>query len=476
MQGLVRRDRGMGMLEAGRGLTDVVKVVTGMRRSGKSTLLAMYREELVSAGVDPSDIISLNLETFEHLHIRSSDALNRELMERIGGSGRKYVFIDGIQNVDGWEESVSALVNTGRCDIYITGSNSRMLSSDLVTHISGRFVEIPLLPLSFSEYLELHPGDPTERFGSYLRFGALPEVDPKRGEAFCDSQLTGIFNTVMVEDVLGRMGPADAKTLKAVTRFLFENIGDPMNVDSVAKALGIGNDTARRYLDGLTDASLIYHSERYDVVGRRVLKTNGRYYASDLGLRNAALLGAGGTDPSGPLENVVYLELLRRGYTVRTGSFRDREVDFTAVRGGATEYYQVCLTMMSEGIRDRELRSLASIRDNHRKTVLTLDRLGLGDEDGIRVVNVLDWLMDGSRPVFPATEATRRVTENTRADRIPASALVHGAGEGMGIRTPRSITPRFLSGHMYCHEHRRTLADVGTPEEPWDMLDRIEAT
>lgn len=395
MEQRVRRKRYMDQLRAGRGLLDVVKVVTGMRRAGKSTLLEMYAGELVSDGVRPEDIVSINLETFEYRDVRDRRSLDDVLLDAIGGSGTKYVFLDEIQNVRGWEESVSSLINTRRCDVYITGSNSRMLSSDLVTHISGRFVEIGILPLSFTEYMELHPGDRDLRFNQYLRYGALPEVDPDRGETFCDSQLRGVFNTVLVEDVLGRLGTGDANTLRAIARFLYTNVGNETNVHTIAKGLGIGNETVSRYLSKLTEAFLFYESEKYDIVGKKVLRTNGKFYASDLGMRNAALLGAGGTDISRPLENVVYLELVRRGYTVRVGSYRDWEVDFTAVRGGETEYYQVCLTMMSEDTRVRELRPLDAIRDNYPKTVLTLDRFGLGSENGIRIVNVLDWLTDG---------------------------------------------------------------------------------
>lgn len=393
MAGLIVRERYMDMLRAGKGLTDVVKVVTGMRRVGKSTLLGMFRDELLVSGVPMEDIVWINFETFEYNAVSDSGTLDRILVDMIGTSGEKYVFLDEVQNVDGWERSVSALVNTGRCDVYITGSNSRMLSSDLVTHISGRFVEIGVLPLSFAEYMEMHPGDREERFESFLRYGGLPEVDPDRGDAFCGSQLTGIFNTVLVRDVMSRLGTGDSRTLVSIARFLYTNIGNITNTDSIARALGIGNETVDRYMSKLIDAFLFYGAERYDIVGKRVLKTNGKYYASDLGLRDSALLGAGGTDISRPLENVVYLELLRRGYTVRVGSYRDREVDFTAVRGGVTEYYQVCLTMMSEETRDRETRSLASIRDNYRKTVLTMDRFGLGDEGGITIANVLDWLL-----------------------------------------------------------------------------------
>lgn len=455
---LIVRERYMKMLRAGRGLLDVVKVVTGMRRSGKSTLLDMFSDELVSQGVPEEDIVRIDFETFEYRDVRTRRELDGILLERIGTSGTRYVFLDELQNVEGWEESVSSLINTKRCDVYITGSNSKMLSSDLVTHIAGRFVEITVLPFSFAEYLELHPGDRAERFNQFLRYGALPEVDPDRGEAFCDSQLRGVFNTVLVDDTLSRLRSADANTLRAVARFLYANIGNVTSIDSVANALGYGNDTVKRYVTAMTDAFLFFHAERYDIVGKRVLKTNGKYYASDLGLRAAALLGAGGTDVSRPLENVVYLELVRRGYTVRVGSFRDREVDFTAVRDGATEYFQVCLTMLSEGTRDRELRSLESVRDNFPKTVLTLDSFGLGDENGIRIANVLDWLLEGEDRASPygIPEGSRLVGIRRRppdSTRSPDRSCLWGFGSTSASAIPNGIR------HII---HRRRSEEDGT--------------
>lgn len=360
MDDLVSRDRYMRILRNGRDMPDVVKVVTGMRRAGKSTLLRMAIDELRESGVPEEDIIRIDFESFDYLDVRDSGRLNAILRERIGESGRKYVFLDEVQNVDGWEVSVSALVATGRCDTYITGSNSRMLSSELATHLSGRYVEVTVLPLSFSEYMELHPGDRDARFGEFLRYGALPEVDPSRGEEFCMSQLNGIFNTVLVQDIMARLKRSDADKLRAIARFLFSNVGSGTNVDRIGKELGISNDTVGKYVSMMCEAFLFYEAERYDIVGRKVLHTNGKFYASDMGIRTAAL-GGPGSDIGGPLENIVYLELVRRGYSVRVGSFRDWEVDFTAVRDGRVEYYQVCLSMMDGSTREREVRPLRDL-------------------------------------------------------------------------------------------------------------------
>lgn len=394
MSGLVRRERYLSLLHSGRGLFDVVKVITGMRRAGKSTLLRIYMDDLRSSGVSDDDMVSINLEDFRYLDVRDTESLNRILLERIGDDGVKYVFLDEIQNVDGWEVSVSALINTGRCDICITGSNSKMLSSELATHISGRYIEIGVLPLSFKEYLQLHPADTQSAFKDYIRYGSLPEVDPARGDELCDAQLLGIYNTVLVEDIMGRMGKGDVNTLRSIARFLYSNIGNETNIDKISKELRLSNDTVNRYISKLTEAFLFHQAEKYDIVGKKLLRTNGKFYASDLGLRYISLMGAGGTDISRPLENLVYLELIRRGYIVRVGSFRDWEVDFTAIKGDRTEYYQVCLTMMSDDTRDRELRPLDGIRDNFPKTVLTMDSFGLGSENGISIVNVIDWMLD----------------------------------------------------------------------------------
>ncbi len=381
------------MLRSGRGLMDVVKVVTGMRRCGKSTLMEMYADELIASGVPYEDIVSINLESKEYMDLETSEQLSDAVFSRIGNSGIKYVFIDEVQNVIGWERVISALTVTRRCDIHITGSNSHMLSSELATHISGRYVEIELTPLSFREYMELHPGDRRQRFNEYLRFGALPEVDPARGAEFCDAQLIGIYNTVLVKDILRRLERGDARTLDSIARFLYSNVGNLTNIDFIANTLNIGNSKVSRYVSMLCEAFLFYDAERYDIVGKKVLKTNGKFYASDLGIRNVVLRGSGMADISRPLENLVFLELVRRGYTVRIGSFRDKEVDFTASKDGRTEYYQVCQTMLSEDTRERELYSLEAIRDNHPKIVLTLDDYGLGSDEGIEIMNVIDWFM-----------------------------------------------------------------------------------
>ena len=389
----IRRDDYMDLLYAGKDDNDIVKVVTGIRRCGKSTLLEMYMEELISSGVPKENIFHLNLESSKGQTITDYLMLN-EWLSRIPADTQTYLFLDEIQNVEGWEKSVAAIGTMHRCDLYITGSNSKMLSSELSTHISGRHVEIPLLPLSFSEYLELHPSDDIgHSFDLFLRYGSLPGIDPSRGERYCAEYLEGVFNTVLVKDVMERRELRSVRKLKGVARFLYSNIGNTTNDAAIAKGAGLSPVTADSYIEALTEAMLFHHVERFDIVGKKLMDTNGKYYAADLGMRNAALGGAMGTDISRPVENVVFIELLRRRYTVRVGLFRDTEVDFTATRNGITEYFQVTLTMTSQDTRAREFRPLNGIRDNWRKTILTLDRIGLGSEEGVDVVNLFDWLL-----------------------------------------------------------------------------------
>lgn len=390
---MIRRDDYMDLLYAGKDDNDVVKVITGMRRCGKSTLLEMYMDELIASGIPEEDVFRLDLESREGQQIEDHLQLN-EWLSRIPEDRQTYLFLDEIQNVEGWELSVSAIGTMRLCDLYITGSNAWMLSSELSTHISGRYVEISMLPLSFKEYLDLHPSDDIERsFELFLKFGSLPGVDPSRGERYCYDYLDGIFNTVLIKDVLERKELRSVRKLKSVARFLFSNIGNITNDAAVSKGADMSPTTADIYIEGLLEGLLFQYAERYDIVGKKLMETNGKYYATDLGIGNAALGGARGTDMSRPIENVVFIELRRRGYTVRTGSFRDSEVDFTATRSGITEYYQVCLTLASPETRAREFRPYKGIRDNWRKTILTMDRIGLGSEEGVDVVNLLDWLL-----------------------------------------------------------------------------------
>ncbi|CDF30556.1 uncharacterized protein BN463_00746 [Methanoculleus sp. CAG:1088] len=392
MNGTVRRSGYLEQMHGSKGATGVIKVITGMRRCGKSTLMEQFEEDLRSEGVDSNHIFHVNFETFEGYDILSPDELRRQL-RALPKDGIVYVMLDEIQDVEGWELIVSSLEEVKNYDVYITGSNSDMLSTDLSTHLSGRYIEIKMLPLSFGEYYELHPGNAEDRFVQYLRYGGLPDTDPDRGERHSLGYLEGVFSTVLVKDVLSRLRTDNVNKIRAIARFLYSNVGNITNIATIAQGTGLNPGTVERYVGGMESALLFYHAEKYDIVGKKLLSTNGKYYASDLGMRYMALKGSGTDDLSRPLENAVYLELIRRGYTVRIGSYRDKEVDFTAVMGNDVEYYQVAMTVLSEETKKREFGSLEAIRDNFPKTVLTMDRFNLGNFGGIRVVNVIDWML-----------------------------------------------------------------------------------
>lgn len=393
MEKIVRRSDYLEQLHESKDATGVVKVITGMRRSGKSTLMEQFIEDLKQEGVDENHIFHMNLESFEGYDCLDPSDL-RSKLRKLPRNGTVYILLDEIQNVRDWELIVSSLETVKNYDVYLTGSNSEMLSTDLSTHLSGRYIEIGILPLSFKEYLELHPGDREFRFTQYLKYGGLPDADPDRGERYSMGYLEAIFNTVLLTDMLSRMKTDDTNVIKPIARFLYSNIGNTTNTANIAKYTGLNPVTAERYVHEMESALLFYYAERYDIVGKKLLSTNGKYYASDLGMRTMALKGSGTDDMSRPLENAVYLELLRRGYTVRVGSYRDKKVDFTAIKGvNEIEYYQVTMTVLPEETKEREFRSLKAVKDNFPKKVLTLDRFNLGTFDGIEVENVIDWML-----------------------------------------------------------------------------------
>ena len=382
-------------LKSGRDRTDVVKVITGMRRSGKTVLMRQFIRELKDSGIPDDRVVYMNFESRDWERVSTySDLL--DYISSLGIEGRIYVFLDEIQRVQSWERAVNSLQVDFDADVYITGSNAYLLSSDLSTYISGRYMELRILPLSFSEFLELHPGEKDMRFMQYLRTGSLPIVDPDGDETFEQDLLTGVFNTVLVKDILEHTGSSDASVLLDVARFLYSNVGNVTSCNSIARTLREDNRQVRRYLDSMADSFLIYKAERYDIRGKRLLDTLEKYYVSDTGMRNAVLGISSREDISRLVENVVYLELIRRGYGVAVGKYGDTEVDFTARRGNVVEYYQVTLSMISESTYNREIRPFELIRDSHPKTVLSMDRFLIDIPDGIRHVNVIDWLLDAT--------------------------------------------------------------------------------
>lgn len=380
-------------LESGKDRTSVIKIITGMRRSGKTVLMKQYIRRLIESGISENNIVYINFESEKWKYVkeytRILDYISSKKIE-----GRMYVFLDEIQFVKSWEFAVNSLQVDYDADIYITGSNAYFLSSELSTYLSGRYVELKILPLSFSEFMELHPGDKEERFMQYLRRGSLPIINPDGDESFENDLLTGIFNTVIMEDVLKHIGKASASVLDDIAKFLFSNVGNVTSCNSIAQVLKEDNKQVRRYIDAMSDAFLIYKAERYDIRGKKLLDSLEKYYVSDTGIRNAALGISSREDNSRLIENVVYLELIRRGYEVAVGKYGDTEVDFTARRNNDIEYYQITMSMVSETVYDREIRPFGFIKDAYPKTILSMDKFLIDTPNGIKHRNVIDWLLE----------------------------------------------------------------------------------
>lgn len=384
-------------LRRGLGDTDVVKIVTGMRRCGKSTLLKQYADSLMQDGIPSDRILMINFESNEMEDVTNHKELNAWLKEKMSDK-RTYVFLDEIQRVDGWERSVNSLLVDYDADIYVTGSNAYLLSSDLSTYLSGRYVEISMLPLSFSEFLEMTPVSEKEdvyfRFDQFMKLGAIPAVNIENDDEYIQDYLLGIYNTIVRRDIETRIGISNQASFEKVIRYVMSNVGNITSANSIAGAAGMNQVTIAKYLRALEDAFLVYRVDRFDVKGKKILKSLEKYYASDTGLRNAALRTKGGGDTGRLLENVVFLELIRRGYEIRVGSYRDREIDFAATKNGGTEYYQVTTSMLQESVFDRETGSLLAVDDNFPKTVLSLDRPAFPLGKGLIHKNVIDWLLE----------------------------------------------------------------------------------
>ena len=387
----------------------VIKVVTGMRRSGKSTLLAQFQELLREQGVMASQIISVNLEDLEYEELLDYKRLYTFITERLDDERQNYIFLDEVQRVEHYEKVVDSLYLKNNTDIYITGSNSYMLSGDLATLLTGRYVEIKMLPFSFREFCEATGKESDAAFSEYLKIGGMPyAVTMANSPEKLNTYLEGIYNTVIIKDIEERQSrkekdPAkrkisDIALLKNISRYLAGVVGNPVTVRSVTNYLVSGGrqvspNTVDDYIDALCDAFIFYKAERFDIVGKELLVSNLKLYIADLGLRNH-IVPKRNYDLGFSLENTVYFELMRRGYQVNVGKIGNAEVDFVARKNDITVYYQVTADMTSEQTFEREIRALRNINDNYDKVVLTLDRFSGGNYDGIEVVNIIDWLSD----------------------------------------------------------------------------------
>ena len=408
--------------------TKLVKVITGIRRSGKSSLLKLMVQYLKENKVLDKQIIEMNFESYD-FNKMSADDIYLYVKEKIVKNKKMYLFFDELQRINKWEEAINAFMVDFDCDIYITGSNAYLLSSDYATYLSGRCVEIKMLPLSFAEFLDFHdykirnsskyaydkndePYSLDELFDAYLRFGGMPQladVGLVQDKAFI--LLDSIYSTVIIRDILesqkiqGKQKITDAFLLRKIIYYLVDNIGSNIsssNIGNVLKNEGLlenahkgipSSHTVMAYIDSLIESYFFYEIKRFDIKGKEYLRTLGKYYIVDIGFRNC-LLGIRDRDRGHVLENVVYLELLRRGYDIAIGKIGDKEIDFIATNTNEKIYIQVTESILNEDVRKRELEPLKKVKDNYEKIILSLDESGKNIYDGIKSLNIIDWLLN----------------------------------------------------------------------------------
>lgn len=376
----------------------LIKVVTGVRRCGKSTLFRLFQEQLKKEGVSEKQIQSINFEDMAFSDLLEPKKLYDYVMKNAQKGKKNYIFLDEIQNVSEFQKAVDSLYIQEGFDIYITGSNAFLLSGELATLLSGRYVEIKMLPLSFKEFISpKEKPNLQEEYARYLEYGSFPYILQMDDDASIWNYLSDILNSIVVKDVLTRHKISDASDVLRILKFIFDTKGNIISIKKISDTMTsagykITPQTVEKYITALTESFVLYAVSRYDIKGKKYLQSGDKYYPVDTGIRYA-LLGKRGTDTGHLLENIVYLELLRRGYTVFVGKLADTEVDFVAINQDGTSYYQVSQTVMDEAVLVRELKPLQSIRDHYPKYLLTLDYLPDGDYNGIKRLNVLNWLI-----------------------------------------------------------------------------------
>lgn len=379
----------------------IIKVITGVRRCGKSTLMEMFQDYLYTQNVSKEQIITINLEDFDYYDLHNPTNLHSYIKERLVEGKQTYIFIDEIQQCLDFPKVIDSLYIKKNTDIYLTGSNAYMLSSEIATLLSGRYVEISMLPLSFKEYV-LATGNSNnlaQTYTRYLETSSFPYAislndQPKEFRDY----LNAIYNTIVVKDIINRNKISDVMMLESVTRFIFDNIGNQLSTKKIADTMTsnsrkIDVKTLEKYLNALMESFIIYQAKRYNIKGKQYLKSLEKYYVVDIGLRYM-LLGSSSIDVGHILENIIYLELLRRGYEVYIGKIDELEVDFVAISQKRKFYIQVAATVRDETTLKRELASLQKIHDHYPKIILTLDEDPEADYEGIRRINALNWLMN----------------------------------------------------------------------------------
>ena len=390
----------------------IIKVVSGVRRCGKSTLFEIYKDYLIKNGVEKKQIISINFEDMEYEELTDYKKLYEYIKSKIIEDKKNYVFLDEIQNVDKFEKVVDSLFIKENIDLYITGSNAYFMSSELATLLSGRYIELKMLSLSFKEYyqtrLEYENLDKKENkilktlmqyYNEYIVNSSFPyTLQLNNNLKNIYEYLSGIYNSVLLKDIVARLKIADVMRLESVVKYIFDNIGNLTSISKIANTLtSVGRKTdtktVEKYVKGLVDGLLIYEVNRYNIKDKEFLSTLSKYYVSDLGLRQM-ILGNRNIDMGHILENIIYLELLRRKTNVYVGQFDKNEIDFVVINSNEVEYYQVALTVLDENTLKRKLATFKNIKDNYPKYLITLDDvLPNTDYEGIKVINALEWLL-----------------------------------------------------------------------------------
>ena len=387
----------------------VIKVITGIRRCGKSTLLQLFQEQLLREGINKSQIISLNFEDLANEPLLDHRKLNQYLLSNLDPDTMNYIFLDEVQLVPDFQKVVDSIYIKKNTDIYITGSNAWLLSGELATLLSGRYVEINMLPLSFADFFESHSKTKEESFADYIRWGGFPFLTlSEHPEQIADDYLEGIYNTIIIKDIELRQNRrendrnkrkiSDLALLKNISKFLAHSVGNPISDKKAADYITstgrkISQNTVSDYIDALIEPYLFYPAERFDAIGKQLMKQNRKLYIADIGLRNH-IVPRSGFDLGFVLENIVFLELKRRGFQVYVGKAGELEIDFVTRKGSELNYFQVTASMTEKNTFDREMASLLAVADNHPKTILTLDRFTTGNYNGIKVINAIDWLLD----------------------------------------------------------------------------------
>lgn len=379
----------------------VIKVITGIRRCGKSTMFKLYQDYLMKNGVEKSQIININFEDVDFEDLTDYKKLYDYLKSKLLPNKMNYIFLDEIQNVQDFQKAVDSIYIKDNVDVYITGSNAYLLSGELATLLSGRYVQINMLPLSFKEYSSSAKNDKIsieKVFSNYLTDGGFPYILQLPNDSTKKDYLEGIYNTIVIKDIMSRNKISESSILQSVIKFIFDNIGNPVSAKKISDTLTsygrkISSPTIESYLQALEDSFIVKKVNRYEVSGKQILKTQGKYYVTDLGLQKV-LLSNSKSNLGHKLENIVYLELLRRNYKVFIGKVNNLEVDFVAEKDGFTEYYQVSQTVLDDSVLERELKPLKGINDHNLKYLLTMDIVPKSNYDGIKQLNIIDWLLE----------------------------------------------------------------------------------